>query len=330
MSQTSVHTQDLSMPWVEKYRPKTFGNIVLNDINKKICKNIVDINYFPNLLFYGPPGTGKTTTIINLVKSFQIKNSCEDKGLMIHLNASDDRGIDIIRNQILQFVNSKSLFSYGLKFVILDEVDYMTKNAQQALRYLINMYSSNVRFCLICNYISRIDQGLQTEFLKIRFNNLPKNEITMFLKQIVDAENIELSTEKIVSIQSLFGSDIRSMINFIQCNHISNSSTINIVDETVWNKLVQLVKGASKRKTTEIMKRFDSVVKYLHSTSSNYNITYKNIVKDFFTYLIKNEKIKITTEFLDFLEKLIHTNESNDGVFINYTLVNLDKFSNLL
>lgn len=330
MSQTSVQTQDLSMPWVEKYRPKTFGNIVLNDINKKICKNIVDMNYFPNLLFYGPPGTGKTTTIINLVKSFQIKNSCEDKGLMIHLNASDDRGIDIIRNQILQFVNSKSLFSYGLKFVILDEVDYMTKNAQQALRYLINMYSSNVRFCLICNYISRIDHGLQTEFLKIRFNNLPKDEITMFLKQIVDAENIDLSTEKIVSIQCLFGSDIRSMINFIQCNHISNSSTINIVDETVWNKLVQLVKGASKRKTTEIMKRFDSVVKYLHSTSSNYNITYKNIVKDFFTYLIKNEKIRITTEFLDFLEKLIHMNESNDDVFINYTLVNLDKFSNLL
>jgi hypothetical protein len=80
---------------------------------------------------------------------------------MIHLNASDERGIDIIRNQINQFVNSKTLFNKGMKFVILDEVDYMTKNAQQALRYLLQNYSSSVRFCLICNYISKIDEGLQ-------------------------------------------------------------------------------------------------------------------------------------------------------------------------
>ena len=141
----------VAMPWVEKYRPTCFGDIVLNSINKEVCSNIINQEYFPNLLFYGPPGTGKTTTIINLVTFFQKKVGTEDKSLMIHLNASDDRGIDIIRNQILQFVNSKCLFKTGLKIVILDEVDYMTKNAQQALRYLITTYSSNVRFCLICN-----------------------------------------------------------------------------------------------------------------------------------------------------------------------------------
>ena len=154
---------------VEKYRPNKFEEIVLDPLNKKILKNIIETGYFPNLLFYGPPGTGKTTTIINLVNSYQEKLNQKNKELMIHLNASDERGIDIIRSQINQFVNSKTMFNHGMKFVILDEVDYMTKNAQQALRYLLQNFSNNVRFCLICNYISRIDEGLQNEFLRANF-----------------------------------------------------------------------------------------------------------------------------------------------------------------
>ena len=138
-------------PWVEKYRPTQFEQIVLDPVNKKLLSNVVKTNQFPNLLFYGPPGTGKTTTIINLIDMYQNKFNQKRKGLKIHLNASDDRGIDIIRNQINQFVNTKTLFGSGMKFVILDEVDYMTKNAQQALRYLIQQYQSNIRFCLICN-----------------------------------------------------------------------------------------------------------------------------------------------------------------------------------
>ena len=133
-------------PWVEKFRPEKMEDIVLDETNKKIMKNIIEQNYFPNLLFYGPPGTGKTTTIINLINKYQEKNGQKRKDLKIHLNASDDRGIDIIRNKIYQFVNTGTLFQTGMKFVILDEVDYMTKNAQQALRYLIQDYHKNVRF----------------------------------------------------------------------------------------------------------------------------------------------------------------------------------------
>jgi len=118
-----------SIPWVEAYRPKNFDTVVLDPLNKKILQNVINTEYFPNLLFYGPPGTGKTTTIINLVNAYQEKTNQKNKSLMIHLNASDERGIDIIRNQINQFVNSKSLFQDGMKFVVLDEVDYMTKNA---------------------------------------------------------------------------------------------------------------------------------------------------------------------------------------------------------
>jgi len=145
-----------SIPWVEKYRPSTFDDIVLDDHTKCILQNMIDTGSFPNMLFYGPPGTGKTTTVVNLIHKYQEKHNEQNKGLMIHLNASDDRGIDIIRNQIAQFVNTNPLFSNGLKIVVLDEVDYMTKNAQQALKYLIQGYRENVRFCLICNLVLSI------------------------------------------------------------------------------------------------------------------------------------------------------------------------------
>jgi len=199
---------DKKMPWVEKYRPCKLEDIVLTDVNKTILENIIEKNYFPNLLLYGPPGTGKTTTIINLINKFQTINNQKNKGLMIHLNASDERGIDIIRSQINQFVNSKSLFVNGIKFVILDEVDYMTKNAQQALKYLLQGYV-NIRFCLICNYISKIDGSLQNEFLRLRFNQLPEKNIIYFLSKINKYENLNLSKKVLVSIQKLFKSDIR-------------------------------------------------------------------------------------------------------------------------
>ena len=209
-------SREKTIPWVEKYRPNNLNDIVLDPYNKAIIDRIIETNYFPNILLYGPPGTGKTTTIINLVSKFQEKHNQLNKGLMIHLNASDERGIDIIRNQIHQFVNSNSLFHNGIKFVILDEVDYMTKNAQQALKYLLQGFNNNVRFCLICNYISRIDESLQNEFMRIRFNQLPEADIIHFLSTICEKEGVAIPFEKMKSIQRLFKSDIRSMINYIQ------------------------------------------------------------------------------------------------------------------
>ena len=183
-------------PWVEKYRPTNFEDIVLDPINRLLLENIIKQNNFPNLLFYGPPGTGKTTTIINLINKYQEIFKQKRKGLKIHLNASDDRGIDVIRNQINQFVNTKTLFGKGLKFVILDEVDYMTKNAQQALRYLIQQYSDDIRFCLICNYISRIDIALQNEFIRLRFCQLPKKDTFLFLNKINKKEKLNVKKKR--------------------------------------------------------------------------------------------------------------------------------------
>ena len=195
---TSTTNNNTTIPWVEKYRPQTLQDIVLDQNNRLIFDNIVKSQKFPNLLFYGPPGTGKTTSIVNLISSYQNYSlhkggiNEEDneqlesfmKHMVIHLNASDERGIDIIRNQINMFVYSHSLFYQGTKYVILDEIDYMTKNAQCALRNLLQTFKPNVRFCLICNYISRLDESLQGEFIKIRFNQLPESNILSFLNFI--------------------------------------------------------------------------------------------------------------------------------------------------
>jgi replication factor C subunit 3/5 len=302
------------IPFVELYRPKNLESIVLDSLNKQILRNIIDTLYFPNLLFYGPPGTGKTTTIINLINAYQEKVGIKNKDLIIHLNASDERGIDIIRNQINFFVNSKPLFNNGMKFVILDEVDYITKNAQQALRYLLQNYTSNVRFCLICNYISKIEEGLQNEFIRLRFNQLPKEEIITFLNNISVSENLNLSYKTLSSIQKLYKSDIRSMINFMQSNQNMTSESLNIIDNELWDVLYKKILEKDK---------IDNIISFIYSMSINYNIDKKNIIKDFLNYIIKTYTKNVNNKFLDFVENLIHSQNQNNNTNINYLISNL-------
>ena len=287
-----------TIPWVEKYRPTTFNNIVLDPINRAIFENILEKNYFPNVLFYGPPGTGKTTTIINLINKYQQDFDGNNKENIIHLNASDERGIDIIRNQIQQFVKSNNFYNNGLKFVILDEVDYMTKNAQQALKYLIQSSKSNVRYCLICNYISKIEESLRNEFICIRFNQLPKNEIFLFLKNIVSSENMDINDETIRIIQDNFSSDIRSMINFIQLNQQNKDLEHTIVTSALWEELYLLLKKEEK-------KLFKQKV---YDISSLYNIDKITIIKEYAMYILRNKPDCITSDFLDDLEIVFHSN----------------------
>jgi DNA polymerase III delta prime subunit len=304
-----------TIPWVEKYRPSKLNDIVLDPLNKSIIDNIIEKNHFPNILLYGPPGTGKTTTIINLVNKFQEKHNQQNKGLMIHLNASDERGIDIIRSQIHQFVNSNSLFHNGIKFVILDEVDYMTKNAQQALKYLLQGFNNNVRFCLICNYISRIDESLQTEFMRIRFNQLPEADIINFLHSISQKEELNIPEEKLKSIQRLFKSDIRSMINYIQSNQYIIHHK-DVVDDKIWHNLTLLIKDKIHYKDS---------IKQFHKISSDYNIEIKNIIKDYLNYIIHYNTEYVNSEFLKFTEFIMHLNEPSVEYVIHYTVLKLHK-----
>ena len=311
------------VPLMEAHRPKKFEDIVLDPLNKQILKNIIETSYFPNLLFYGPPGTGKTTTIINLINAYQEKLHIKNKDLIIHLNASDERGIDIIRNQISCFVNSKPLFHDGMKFVILDEVDYMTKNAQQALRYLLQNYTNNVRFCLICNYISKIEEGLQNEFIRLRFNQLPKDDIIKFLTNISVSEKLNMSYKTLSCIQKLYKSDIRSMINCMQSKQDiikfqeNDILEFNIIDNDIWETLLY------KLSTRE---KLENINNYIQTISNQYNIDKKNIIKDFLNYIIRNHPKYLSNSFLNFVENLMHSQIQNNNIYVNYSLTRLSSF----
>jgi replication factor C subunit 3/5 len=311
-----------NVPWIEKYRPTDFNNIVLDTTNKKILLNIVEKRYFPNLLFYGPPGTGKTTTIINLINLYHKKYNLKKKGCMIHLNASDDRGIDIIRNQINQFVNTKTLFGEGMKFVILDEVDYMTKNAQQALRYLIQQYSDNIRFCLICNYISRIEYALQNEFVRLRFCQLPKNKVFEFLNKIQKQEKLNISNQTLFAIQNIFKSDIRSMINFLQSNHTDEKKIIKstIITNKVWEKIIEKIKKNKPQ----------NVINLILNNCNKYNTEVKEFINKFIQYLVLKDSNVLTNNFINNFKYIVHNSSVNDEYFLNYFVYSIVELYNLL
>jgi DNA polymerase III delta prime subunit len=319
---TIMNEANQNIPWIEKYRPNHFQDIVLDHTNRTLFQNIIRFGHFPNLMFYGSPGTGKTTTIMNLIHEYQYHyegggtNSIasaqsirKHQENIIHLNASDERGIDVIRIQINQFVKTKNMFEQGVKFVILDEVDYMTKNAQQSLKVLIQTCVYNVRFCLICNYISKIDETLQNEFICVRFNQLPKSEIQRFMRNISDKENMRLTNAQIEMIQQLYRSDIRSMINFMQLNNeyslvkMERETTqlgVNIISDVVWETIYDMfIKGEQPL----------SIIQYIHNASIQYNIDKRTILTSYLEYTIRNKPECINTEYLKIVEDIVHIHD---------------------
>ena len=313
----SKNTSDQSIPWVEKYRPTQFDSIVLDPLNREFFQNIIQKGHFPNLLFYGPPGTGKTTTIINLIQEYQAKYTRVNKETVIHLNASDERGVDIIRTQIYQFVRSCHIFETGCKFVILDEVDYMTKNAQQALKTLLQTSQHNVRFCLICNYISKIDESLQREFTCVRFNQLPPGEIRQFIRRIADAEELSMDTDDIDLLMASHQSDIRSMINFMQSAYFGHASgqgqgqgqdhktkpvVVRPVSSQEWTELTTLL-------TSPDTKKGDSAREYISKTSTLHNLNKKQILLGYMNHIIRKYPHLIRRELIDVFENVAHSSD---------------------
>jgi len=161
----------------------------------------------PHLLLFGPPGTGKTTLARVIVK----KLNCD----YIILNSSDERGIDTIREKVKTFASTKSKDS-NIKICILDECDALTSSAQDSLRNLMEQYSSNCRFVLTCNYVSRVIDPLQSRCIKVDFSNINKEDIIERLKFICSQENIPYEIEALSKIVDRTGSDIRSAINKIE------------------------------------------------------------------------------------------------------------------
>lgn len=290
------------IPWVEKYRPDDLNSIILDTYNRKLLHNMISNKTYPNLLLYGPPGTGKTTTIINLIK--EIHGTEVNKSLVLHLNASDERGIDTIRNQINKFIDSRPLFSNNYKFVVLDEVDYMTKSAQIALKYILQQYlTNNIIFYLMCNYISKIDYTLKNEFIELKFNILPQKSITLFLKYIIEKEKINIKDNELLNIQKYFSSDIRSMINYIQLNFDSKKINIKVLNNSVLKNLDDYFQKCNYDEKL--------IKKKILEFSIKFNINERNLLIVYIKYIINEKIIKYDKTLLDIFEQFTHDNDIN-------------------
>ncbi|VDN97102.1 unnamed protein product [Rodentolepis nana] len=216
-------TSDL--PWIEKYRPESLSELMSHEEIVKTIRRFLDQGKLPHFLFYGPPGTGKTSTILAVAK--QLFSPKEFSSMVLELNASDDRGIGVIREQVLTFASTKTLFSGKFKLIILDEADAMTKDAQNALRRVIEKFSENTRFCLICNYLSKITPAIQSRCTRFRFPPVPKAHMFKRLGEIAENERVQLTEDGKVAIHRFSSGDMRIAINLLQ----SASMSCSVVDE---------------------------------------------------------------------------------------------------
>jgi len=198
-----------------------------NDIIATI-ERLIERNNLPNLLFYGPPGTGKTSTILACARKV---NGPKFQSMVLELNASDDRGIDVVREEIKNFASSQKLFTQGMKLIILDEADAMTQTAQFALRRVMEKFIKSTRFCLICNYVNKIIPASQSRCTRFRFGPLEKSQISLRLKEMSRNEGVQLEQNGMDAIIELAQGDMRKCINVLQSTH---SAYGKVTEENVY------------------------------------------------------------------------------------------------
>jgi DNA polymerase III delta prime subunit len=217
MSYNYSQEKNKLLPWSEKYRPSSIESIIYHEKITKTIVNYLEVNKLPHLLFYGPPGTGKTSTILAIAKHYYKEDF---HNMILVLNASEERGIETVRNRIKQFVTT-----YGLpenkntppfKLIILDEIDAMTEDAQAILRKVVEKYVNNVRFCFICNYLKKINPAIQSRCIIFRFKPIPEINMNKFITDICKKENIKINTNAIKLIIKRSNGDMRKLLNILQ------------------------------------------------------------------------------------------------------------------
>lgn len=206
----------------------------------------------PHLLFYGPPGTGKTSTISALAREIYGPNY---KNMVLELNASDDRGIDVVRNEIKNFASTMQIFSRGFKLIILDEADSMTAVAQNSLRRIIEKYTKNTRFCILANYSHKLNPALISRCTRFRFHPIAELAIKENLQPVILKEHLSIQPQAVDALLKLSKGDMRKALNVLQACKASLSSDSDEIDE----KMIYDCLGAPQ--PLDIEATLDSILK---------------------------------------------------------------------
>lgn len=237
----------VELPWVEKYRPRTLDDVVNQEEVVSSLKNVLKTKAVPHMLFAGPPGVGKTATAHAFARDLFGDSYIED-GHFLEINASDERGIQTIRDKVKMFARQIPMGGYGFKILFLDESDQLTDDAQHAFRRVMEQFSMTCRFILAANYSNRIIEPIQSRCAVFRFKPLTKNHVIGFLKRISDKESLEIDDQALEIIYDFSEGDMRKAINILQ----ASASISRKIDERTVYQVMGYVSRGEVRKILEL------------------------------------------------------------------------------
>ncbi|MDP2926160.1 MAG: replication factor C small subunit [Nanoarchaeota archaeon] len=280
--------------WTEKYRPKKFEEVVGQDDIIKNVQNLTKSFNIPHMMFAGPAGTGKSTLALIVVKNLFGVHWKENH---LELNASDERGIDVVRQKVKDFARTKSLGNVPFKVIFLDEADALTKEAQQALRRTMENFTSTCRFIMSCNYSSKIIDPIQSRCVVFRFKLLEKKDIEKRIRLIIEKEKLQIDDKAIEALYEASEGDCRRVINLLQA---SSSISTRITPELV-NTLISGAEPAEIKIVLEyalsgdFLKAKDKLLEVMLKESISGTDIIKSIQKEIWNLQIDDElKVRLT------------------------------------